>query len=205
MKQIAAIVLAAGQSRRMVNENKLLAEIGGKPMVVHAVEAACASRVDLVIVVTGHQGAAVAAALAGLGAAIVHNFDYEAGMSSSLKCGLAAVPHTADCAIICLGDMPMVTSSHIDRLIDAFDPDSNRSICIPTHQGRRGNPVLWAQHFFTEMEALSGDAGARRLIGEHEDDVLEVAMDDDAVLTDIDTPERLSEINSAAQRAKLKS
>jgi len=189
---ITAIVLAAGQSRRMDIDNKLLADIGGKPMVAHAVEAALTSRAGPVIVVTGYQADSVAGALTGLGVAIVHNSDFKAGMSTSLKCGLAALPVSTDGAIVCLGDMPMVTANHMDQLIDAFDPNSDHAICIPTFQGQRGNPVLWARRFFAEFAALSGDVGARHLISEHEDNVHEVAMDDDAVLADFDTPESLS-------------
>ena len=79
----------------------------------------------------------------------------------------------------------------IDRLIDAFDPDNRRAICVPTHQGKRGTPVLWAPRFFAEIQGLEGDVGARHLIGEHSDMVHEVDYGDDAVLIDVDTPEAL--------------
>jgi molybdenum cofactor cytidylyltransferase len=173
--------------------NKLLAEIDGTPMVARVVAAAAASKAATVVVVTGHQAAEVRAALAG--AEFVDNPDYAAGLSSSLRAGLAALPDDIDGAVVCLGDMPRVTATLIDALIDAFEPAAGAAICVPTHRGKRGNPVLWARRFFAEMAAVTGDTGARHLIGEHADVVCEVAVDDDAVLVDVDTPEALDEIS----------
>ena len=193
--RIAAVVLAAGQSRRMGAANKLLSVVDGAPLVVHAVAAAEASHAAPVIVVTGHQDDAVRAALGDHHVTFVHNPDYEAGLSTSLAAGLAALPGDVDGAVICLGDMPRIGPALIDRLIAAFDPDNRRAICLPTHQGKRGNPVLWAARFFPEMQIVEGDVGARHLIGEHSDLVHEVECHDDAVLIDIDTPEALAKIS----------
>ncbi len=193
--RIAAVVLAAGRSRRMGEENKLLSPIAGRPMVAHAVEAALRSRADPVVVVTGHDGEAVRAALAGLDVRFVDNPDYAAGMSTSLRAGLAALPEDIDGAVICLGDMPRVSAALIDRLIESFDADAGRAICVPCHRGRRGNPVLWAARFFPEMARLSGDRGARRLLVAHDASVHEVAWEDDGVLIDVDTPEMLARLD----------
>ncbi len=192
--RIAALVLAAGRSRRMGAVNKLLAEVGGTPMVACVVAAAMASQAATVVVVTGHRAAKVRAALAETGAEFVDNPDYAAGLSSSLRAGLAALPDDIDGAVVCLGDMPRVTAALIDALIDAFEPAKGAAICVPTHRGKRGNPVLWARRFFAEMAAVTGDTGARHLIGEHADQVCEVDVDDDAVLADVDTPEALDAI-----------
>lgn len=187
--RIAALVLAAGRSTRMGGPNKLLLEISGQPMVAHAVAAVRASKAAPVVVVTGHQADAVRAALAGFGVTFAHNGDYEQGISTSLKAGLAALPDDVDGVVVCLGDMPGVGPQHIDRLIAAFDPVEGRAICVPVMNGKRGNPVLWARAFFDEMAAVKGDVGARHLIGANEERVCEVAIDDDAVLNDIDTPD----------------
>ncbi|MGH6953720.1 MAG: nucleotidyltransferase family protein, partial [Alphaproteobacteria bacterium] len=114
------------------------------------------------------------------------------GLSGSLTAGLAAVPEDADGALVCLGDMPRVSARDLDRLIDAFNPTEGRAICVPTHHGKRGNPVLFARRFFTEMRAVSGDVGARHLIGEHEDVVAEIGMADEGVLIDVDSPDALT-------------
>ena len=116
-RNIAAVVLAAGRSTRMGAINKLIAEIGGKPLVRIAAEQALASRAKPVIVVTGHERERVEAALAGLPVRLVHNPDYADGLGTSLKAGIAAVPDDADGAVVCLGDMPQV-DSRADRQID---------------------------------------------------------------------------------------
>ncbi|HEX8666483.1 MAG TPA: molybdopterin-binding/glycosyltransferase family 2 protein, partial [Beijerinckiaceae bacterium] len=129
---VAAVVLAAGRSRRMGGPNKLLATIGGVPLVRRAVEAAKGSRASPVIVVTGHQAEAVGAALAGLDATVVHNPDYAEGLSTSLTVGIAALPPAAEAAVVCLADMPGVTAAVIDRLIAAYRPEEGTRIVVPT-------------------------------------------------------------------------
>ena len=189
--RIAALVLAAGQSRRMGQDNKLLAEIKGQAMVRHVAEAATASGAQSTIVVTGHEPDAVRAALGGLDLTITHNPDFAEGLSTSLRAGLQVVADDYDGVVVCLGDMPGLTPALIDRLIAAFDPVEGRAIVLPTHRGKRGNPVLWGRRFFDAMKTIAGDVGARHLLGENEDLVVEIDANDDAVLVDIDTPEAL--------------
>jgi molybdenum cofactor cytidylyltransferase len=192
--RIAGVVLAAGRSSRMGTLNKLLIGVDGKPMVRHAVEAALAAGLAPVIVVTGHERDKVTAALACLPVTLVHNVDYAQGLSTSLRAGLVAVPAEAEGALIGLADMPRVTAAELKRLIGAFDPREGRAIIVPTRQGKRGNPVLWARQFFGEMRAVAGDVGARHLIGSYPELVAEVEMAGDGVLTDIDTPQALARL-----------
>jgi molybdenum cofactor cytidylyltransferase len=192
--RVAALVLAAGQSRRMGTLNKLLIEIDGVPMVRRVVEVLGQSRAAPIIVVTGHEAERVAAALRDLPVTIVHNPDYAQGLSTSLRRGLPALPPESDGALVCLGDMPRVSAAEIDRLIAAFNPVEGRAICVPTRQGKRGNPVLWSRRFFEEMMQVAGDVGARHLIGAYPEMVAEVEMADDGVLTDIDTPQALAKL-----------
>ena len=197
--RIAALLLAAGQSRRMGTLNKLLIGIDGKPMVRRVAEAAAASQARPLIVVTGHEREKVEAALAGMGASFAHNPDHAQGLSTSLKRGLGALPADSDGAVICLGDMPLVTGAAIDRLIAAFNPVEGRAICIPTRRGKRGNPVLLAKRLFPELAGLAGDTGARDLIAAHGELVAEVEMESDGVLTDIDTPQALAKLAGTAK------
>jgi molybdenum cofactor cytidylyltransferase len=190
--RVAALVLAAGQSRRMGSQNKLLAEVDGRAMVTHAVDAMLASRAAPVIVVTGHEADAVRTALGERPVELVANPDYAEGLSTSLKAGLAALPADAEGVLIGLGDMPRIKPQQIDRLIAAFDPREGRAIIVPTARGKRGNPVLFATSFLPEMLQIGGDVGARHLLGEHADEVVEIEMEDDAALLDIDTPDALS-------------
>ncbi len=186
---VAALVLAAGRSRRMRGPNKLLLEIDGEPMVRHVVEALLASRARPVIVVTGHERGKLAAALAHLPVRLVHNPHYEEGLASSLRTGLAALGGEIDGVLVCLADMPRITAPLIDRLIAAFDPAEGRAIVVPTCDGKRGNPVLFGRAFFDAMREIEGDVGARHLLGAFADRLVEVETGDPAVLLDLDTPE----------------
>ena len=200
-KRIAALVLAAGRSTRMGAINKLIAEIGGKPLVRIAAEQALASKAAPVIVVTGHEKDKVETALAGLPVRFAHNPDYAEGLGSSLKAGIAAVPKEADGAIVCLGDMPQVDAPLIDKLLAAFDPEKGALVVVPSIEGRRGNPVVWARRFFPDLMAVQGDVGARHLIGSYAEAVAEVPVAGQGALTDVDTPESLSAVKAEIERA----
>jgi len=126
----------------------------------------------------------------------VHNPDYADGLASSLARGLAALPQDTDGVLIALGDMPRVKPAHLDKLIAAFNPLEGRAICVPTCRGKRGNPVLFARRFFAEMARLKGDTGARQLIGQYHELVAEVEMDDEGVLIDIDSPDKLVKLRA---------
>jgi molybdenum cofactor cytidylyltransferase len=203
-RRIAAVVLAAGRSTRMGGPNKLLAEIARRPLVRIAAEEALASRANPVIVVTGHQRAEVEKSLAGLPVRVVDNPDFAQGLGTSLKAGIAAVPADADGAIVCLGDMPQVDARLLDRLIAAFDPDRGALIVMPTHQGKRGNPVLWSRRFFPDLMAIEGDVGARHLIGRYGEAVVEVPIEGKAALVDVDTPEALVGLKAEIEGALSK-
>jgi molybdenum cofactor cytidylyltransferase len=192
-KSIGGLLLAAGQSRRMGRTNKMLVEVDGAPMVVHAARALLSSGASPVVVVLGHEPEAVENVLTGLDVTFVRNPDYADGLSTSLKAGLTALPDQCAGAVIALGDMPGVGPEDIDSLIGAFDPAAGHSICVPTYHEKRGNPVLWARQYFTEMSTVSGDVGARHLIGENADQVIEVPRDNPGVLIDLDTPEAVAE------------
>jgi len=190
----AAIVLAAGQSRRMGPQNKLLADVDGLPMIVRTIDAISTSKVASITVVLGHESEKVRAVLSDKSVDFVENLDFAAGLSTSLRRGIAAVPQDVECALICLGDMPRITSAEIDVLIDAFSPAEGRAICVPTHGGKRGNPVVIGRRFFAEIQDIAGDVGARHLVGAYPELVHEVEMDGDAILLDIDTPEALARL-----------
>jgi molybdenum cofactor cytidylyltransferase len=190
---IAAVVLGAGRSRRMAPHNKLLiADKTGKPMIARVVDNVLSSNARPVLVVLGHMAEQVEHALGGRPVRYVHAPDYAEGLSASLKAGIAAVPPDCAAALVCLGDMPLVTGRMIDRLLAAYDPDEGRLIVLPVFHGKQGNPMLWDRRFFPEILAISGDSGARFLVGKHSACVAEVEMADDAVLRDFDTTESLA-------------
>ncbi|MCX7322332.1 MAG: molybdopterin-binding/glycosyltransferase family 2 protein [Hyphomicrobiales bacterium] len=192
-RNVAALILAAGRGTRMGGPNKLLAELHGKPLVRIVAEQLLQSKASSVTVVTGHQAAEVEQALDGLKVAFVHNPDFRDGIAGSVKAGIAAMPRTADGAVICLADMPLIDTRLIDRLIDAFAPERGHLIAAPVSDGRRGNPVLWSRRFFAELMTLDGDVGARNLIVKHGEAVADVAVEGPGAFLDIDTPQALAE------------
>ncbi|CUU42666.1 bifunctional N-acetylglucosamine-1-phosphate uridyltransferase/glucosamine-1-phosphate acetyltransferase [Blastochloris viridis] len=197
--RVAAVVLAAGRSTRMGGPNKLLENLGRRPLVRHAVEAALASRAGPVVVVVGHQRDQVVAALAGLPVAVAVNEAHAEGLSSSIRAGIAAVPDAAEAAVVVLADMPDVDAALINRVVAAFDPARGALVVVPACAGRRGNPVLWARRFFADLCRLEGDVGARHLIAAHPDSVAEVAVDGEGALLDVDTPQALDAARAARQ------
>lgn len=200
-RQVCAMVLAAGRSRRMAPLNKLLVpDNKGLAMIARVVDNVLASRARPVIVVTGHERERVEEALAGRPVIFAHADDYAEGLSASLKAGLRAVPPEAEGILVCLGDMPLVTGEMLDRLIGAFDPEEGRAVVQPTFRGKQGNPMLWSREFLPEMLAITGDIGARHLAAKHAERLVEVEMADDGVLRDFDTTDALKALPDFAKR-----
>lgn len=184
--RLAGLVLAAGRASRMGGDKRLM-RVGGRSMLDLAVEAALAGGLSPVLVVTGPEPQPALPP----GVAHVVNPDPGRGMASSLSIGVAALPPSADGVVVLLADMPRVGGAHVAALAAAF---RDGAICVPVAGGRRGNPVVLARRFFADLLALTGDKGARGLIAQHADAVIEVPMADDAVLIDVDTPEALRDL-----------
>ena len=197
--RVAVLVLAAGASRRAGPTNKLLHPIARPgsatraPMVRATVERALEAGLGEVVVVTGHEADAVGAALDGLDVRLVHNPAAAGGMASSLVRGVSALASSArpaDAVLVCLADMPLVRSGTLVALVDAWRAHPDAHAVVPTHGGRRGNPVLLGRGRFDDVLSLAGDVGARSLL--RGDGVLELDVDDPGVLIDHDTPEALA-------------
>ena len=193
---VTAVVLAAGQSDRMGDQFKLIAPFRGKLIIRHVCEAVAASKATSVVVVTGHRADEVRQALDGIDVQITRNPEYSSGLSTSLRAGVRALPAQTTACLVVLGDMPLIKPETIDRLIQAFHDADGPVICVPMCDSRRGNPVLWSTEFFDALTRIEGDQGARSLIAENSDSVVEVMVDDDGVLIDIDTRETLEALRS---------
>jgi len=189
--RVAGVVLAAGRSSRMGGANKLLADIGGLPMVHRVVETALDAELEPVVVVVGHDADRVRRALDDLPVRFVTNAGFARGLSTSVGAGIQAIDGEADGAVVLLADMPWVSADDVRALTAAFGHDGAGAICVPVVAGKRGNPVLWPARTFAALRALEGDVGARHLLAERPDEVREVRVPDDGVLRDIDTPEAL--------------
>ncbi|MBG0808233.1 nucleotidyltransferase family protein [Methylosinus sp. H3A] len=194
---IVAIVLAAGRGARFSDDgrNKLLEDLGGRPLLRHAVDAALGSRAGETVVVTGWDHERIAEALAGLPVTLVHNQFHTDGMASSLLAGLERAREAAG-ALVLLADMPNVSSAIVDRLIGAFE-ETQAAAVVPLRGGRRGNPVLLGRELFPRLAELSGDAGARGLLRATAN-VVEAPIHDDGVLADVDTPADLVSLRERA-------
>ena len=183
---ICGIILAAGKSSRMGSENKLTRMWRGKPLVRHVVDAAMASRLDRFAVVTGHEAETVSAILPS-DTPQFRNDAYETGMASSILAGTYRLQgHAA--TMILLGDMPLVSSDHINLLIDAFESKKSQSaIVAATCDGKLGNPVLFGLDWFAPLKVLEGDKGARTLIEENRHDLTTIEIGE-AAKRDFDLP-----------------
>lgn len=194
---VAAIVLAAGQSTRMGAQNKLLLADGGDPLVRHAVKMAVLSQLKPVVVVLGHEADRVRAVCDGLPVTFTINPDFAHGLSTSLKAGIKALPENIDGAAVILADMPGLDAALLDRLYAAFEAEPAALAAVPVHNGEWGNPCILAAALFAEVDALSGDQGARNILVTHRDMVIEMPESSDAATRDIDTPDDWSKFTQA--------
>ena len=186
-KDIHAVLLAAGRSERMGRNNKLLLNVDGIPLVRKSAINILNSNVTSMTVVTGFDENKIVNALSGLNVNFVKNINFREGLSSSLKAGLANITPTPSAVIICLADMPKIQPEHINQLIENFDPLKGWEICIPTNNGKRGNPVLIGSRFFPYIFETSGDFGAKQVMKQHSDKIVEVEIGTSDIHFDIDT------------------
>lgn len=188
--RIAILVLAAGASRRMRGRDKLLEDIGGKPLLRSVADTAWASAASEVVTVLGARAEARQDVLGALPLRFVQNANWQSGMASSIRAGIDALPETTDGAIILLADMPDIRADLLNDLITAFDPERGITIVRPVSaSGPVGNPILFGRRHFPALASLTGDTGAKPVIAANPDAVLDLPTGDDGVLTDLDTPE----------------
>ncbi len=190
-----AVLLAAGRSERMGKENKLLCRIDGVPLVHRALHSLKGAKIGHIVVVLGHQAAAVRKILDEDDLAFVENPDYEDGLAGSLACGLKALSGVAAVAVM-LGDMPQVRPETIDLLFKTINAADGILVALPTWRGKRGNPVVWHRALFEPMIELDGDQGARSLLKRYSAFVAEVPVDDPGVCLDVDTEDALKTLVS---------
>lgn len=182
---ITAILLAAGESRRM-GQLKQLLPFGSKTVIETCLDALLASKADHVMVVLGHRADEIGRCLESLPVTCVVNPDYREGMSSSVKAGVQRLPPQTQAAMIALVDQPLVPSSVMDEIVDAYRSTSKK-IVVPEFGGRSGHPVVIDMSYRDEILAVSPQAGLRELIYRHWDDVLKLPVQTDAVIDNMNT------------------
>jgi molybdenum cofactor cytidylyltransferase len=184
---ITAIVLAAGTSGRMGRPKPLL-PFGDAPMIARVIESLKRARVADIYVVTGHESAAVVAAVTGYRVSTIHNPDYAKGeMLSSLRAGFVALDIYVDSFLVVLGDQPAVKSETIRDIVSRGRRET--PLVIPTYGGKRGHPVLISTELIEEIEALPPSGTLRDVVHRHLDKAVLVEVDDPAIVADVDTPE----------------
>ena len=184
---LSAIILAAGESKRMGKPKQLL-PLGKSTLLEQAIDNLLNSSVDETIVVLGHKAEEITEKIANKPVKVVINPDYQQGMSTSIVAGLIMVDPRSQAVMLALGDQPLVTSRTINQLIEAFNKN-RKGIAVPTYQGRRGHPIIFDIKYKAELFKLKGDIGGREIIQNHPKDVFMVAVDSESVISDIDTQE----------------
>ena len=184
---IWAVILAAGESRRMGTQ-KLLLPFGDATVIESVVLTALASRVDRVLAVLGADRDAVRQKLEPLGIDFVINENFVKGMLSSVQAGFAALPPDAEAAVVMLGDQPFLPARVVDAVVEAFRR-SGKGLVVPAFQGRRGHPVLIGLKYRDEVLALDPADGLRRLMQAHPEDIFKAEVEDANILRDMDVPE----------------
>ena len=189
---ISAVILAAGESRRMGKQNKLLLPIGGEALLVKLVASVCASDVGQVLVVIGHEAEKIRRELNEFPLNFVYNPNFSEGMTTSIKYGVKVVSHECDGLLICLGDMPFINTSEINKLIHAYVKNRIKGeglIVVPVFKRQRGNPVLFSIEFRNDILEHKKESGCKEVIMKNSDSVMEIEMDDEKMLLDVDTME----------------
>lgn len=184
---IEAIVLAAGESRRMGLPKPLL-RFGDTTFLEQILGVLRTCEVGGITVVLGARAAVIRASTDLSAAQVVVNENWQEGQLSSLAAGLRSVAALTDAVLLCLVDNPLVTTDVIGRIIDAFRK-SHKPIVIPVVHGRRGHPALFARAVFDELLHAPAHEGARHVVNADRTRVLEVEVPDEAILTRIDTPQ----------------
>lgn len=188
MMRFSAILLAAGESRRMGEVNKLTLPVAGEPLLRRTARTLLRAGLQEVVVVLGHQRHVSEPLLRDLPLCIVYNDNYREGQMTSVHRGLAAMQQACDAVLVCLADQPLLEVADLQRLTAAF-VDCPTSVLVPTFQGARGNPIVLAYEHREQILAGDRNLGCRRLVEKHPELVTALEMDTDHLVFDLDTPE----------------
>ena len=187
---ISAILLAAGKSERMNGENKLIKKIQGVPTIKHSINNILASYIDELIIVLGYQKEIVEKHIdKNKKIKIVFNKNYKSGMSSSIKAGLNKLSIKTKSFFICLGDMPMIKHDVYNLIIKSRDKNE---IIVPTYNEQQGNPILFDKSMKEKIMVITGDVGAKKILKNNKDKVLNFETNDLGVTKNYNTQENFN-------------
>ena len=187
---ISAILLAAGQSKRMEGENKLIKKIHGVPLIKLSVQNILTSAVDELIIILGYQREIIEKLIdKNKKIKLVFNKDFESGIASSIKIGLNHMSKKTTAFFICLGDMPLVNQDIYNLLIKSRN---NKEIIIPTYKGQQGNPILFLISMKEKIMTIQEDVGAKKILELNKDKIMSVQIDDQGITKDFNTKENFN-------------
>ena len=203
-KPTAGIILAAGESIRFGKPKQLL-RLKNKYLIEWVLDAALESRLKHIILVLGHEHQRILRAL-GTKAQhprlqVVVNHQYKQGQSVSLQTGLLKIRDIFPSVMFLVSDQPMLESKTIDYHLDQFW-SSDKDICVPAHQGKRGNPTIFSQKFYSQLQQIQGDMGGRKIIQSHPEFVLQIDIDNPLFFFDIDTPADFNKLTPLISRVE---
>ena len=182
---ISAILLAAGESKRMVDENKLIKKYKSIPLIKHAVSNVLNSPIDELIIILGYQKKAIEKIIEeNKKIKFITNPNFESGIASSIKKGLDSLSKETEAFFICLGDMPNVNKEIYNQLINASFSNKDKEIFVPYYQERQANPILFSKKMKDEIQKIEGDFGAKKIIADNEKKVFKLSIQDKGAITD---------------------
>ena len=182
---ISAILLAAGESKRMIDENKLIKKYKSIPLIKHAVSNVLNSPIDELIIVLGYQKKSIEKIIGeNKKIKFIANPNFESGIASSIKKGLDSLSKEIEAFFICLGDMPNVNKEIYNQLINASFSNKDKEIFVPYYQERQANPILFLKKMKDEIQKIEGDFGAKKIIADNEKKVFKLSTQDKGVITD---------------------
>jgi Uncharacterized MobA-related protein len=187
MSDIWAILLAAGESSRMKTP-KMILPFGKSTIIESVIANVAASDAGKMVVVLGSWKEEILQVIEKHNVNMCFNENYRQGMLSSVQCGLRFIPGASKGALICPGDQPMVDKGIINMVISAFK-STGKGIVIPTHEKKRGHPVMIDSKYYDEILNLKPAETLKRIMDDHPDDIEEVETGFSSVLKDIDTPD----------------
>ena len=194
---ISGILLAAGNSTRMGKDNKLLLPYKGRPLFMRSLNAMLDSNLDEIIVVLGHDFKNMMPFLNNSCIKVGINGNYLQGQTTSIQAGLNLINPTSKAYLICLADMPLINSLHINTLLDIYEDSNDKELILrPGHNGIPGNPCLFSKCYYEELLNCESNNGCRTVIKKNVKNLRIFETSDNAYFTDVDTPSEYLQFNS---------
>ena len=190
---ISSILLAAGQSKRMLGENKLIKDVKGIPLIKYALNNILKSNVNEIIIISGYQNETIEKLIDKTSRVkFVFNSNYKEGISSSIKKGIKNLSEKNEAFFISLGDMPSINYNTYNQLIKY---SKDKKVIVPLFKGQKGNPVLFPKSFEKKLLSIEGDSGAKKMLEINKKKVLNLEIDDPGIIKDLDVPSDFNSLN----------